>query len=87
MRHGDITFLPATPAVSVIAYERRTTNDHKVIALNLNGAPATVDLPSRGVVLISTTGDPRSTSATLQLAPNEAVVIDVEEGGRNHEDH
>jgi len=87
LRHGDTTFTPGTSSDAVIAYERRTEDDHKAIALNLADAPAAVDLPVRGVVLLSTTGHTRDTGRTVELAPNEAVVIDVEEGGHHHEDH
>jgi hypothetical protein len=62
----------------VLAYARRTGDDHVVVALNLSNTTTAVDVGAAGEVLVCTTTDPgRSAGPLLRLAPHEAVVIDM----------
>lgn len=82
LRVGDITFFPATPSRAVLAYWRRHGDDRKIVVLNLTGSRQTLELPSAGMVLLSSGArvGGRHVSRTLRVAPNEALVIDVGEG-------
>ncbi|MDQ3114604.1 MAG: alpha-amylase family glycosyl hydrolase [Actinomycetota bacterium] len=79
LRHGSIEFITDPSDRDVLAYARRTSDDHVVVALNLSSMPTAVDVGAAGEVLICTTTDPtgRSAGPILGLAPHEAVVIDM----------
>lgn len=66
---GDVTVLAASDAV--LAYERRSAGDRRIVVLNLTDAPAALPLPEpTGVVLLSTHGD----EVRGELRPNEARI-------------
>jgi len=78
LRYGSIDFISSPPAKEVLAYARRTADDHKVVALNLSDRPATVDVGVAGTVLVCTTAPAvGSAGPVLELEPHQAVVIDV----------
>ncbi len=62
-----------------LVYQRLAGGDRKVIALNLTGQPAQVELPAAGPVVLSTHlhREGRATGTVLELAADEAVVIDA----------
>lgn len=82
LRVGDITFFPATASRAVLAYSRRHRDDRKIVALNLTDSAESLELPSAGTVLLSsgTRAVGRGVPRALRIAPNEALVVDVQEG-------
>ncbi|NED97112.1 DUF3459 domain-containing protein [Phytoactinopolyspora alkaliphila] len=86
LRRGEIVFLPDVAADSdahrVLAYERRAGDDHKVILLNLASEPVPVRLDFAGTLVVSSVGrEPGGRiGRELDLAADEAVVIDIEKG-------
>ncbi len=79
LHHGDINIVRREPTGGALVYERRHDDDHKVIALNLTGQPVSVDLPHGGDVVFSTHPAARgqTVSPAIELAADEAVVIDI----------
>ncbi|MBA3233214.1 MAG: DUF3459 domain-containing protein [Propionibacteriales bacterium] len=87
LRRGGIDFEPLHDE-SVLCY-RRHAGDEKLIALNLTDKSAQVVLPSAGTLLLSTTSQAPAhpVGPSLRLAPDEAVVVDLDERQDDHEDH
>lgn len=76
---GD--YRPINAPDGVFAYVRSAADDHKLVALNFTGAPQALDLPEAGPLILSTdlAREQRREHITgqLQLAPNEAVILDL----------
>lgn len=78
LRQGSIHFIEDSRAPDVLAYSRRKGNDRKLIALNLSERPAVIDVGAAGAVMVSTTESANGPAGpSLELQPNEAVVIDA----------
>ncbi len=73
-------FVPATPNGEVWVYERSAGDDRKVVALNLAPQWQRVEIETVGRVVVSTAPDRegRTVAGCVDLAPDEAVVIDIE---------
>jgi alpha-glucosidase len=60
-----------------LVYERHGTRRHAIIA-RLTDTPARVELPSKGRVVVSSgSEDPRAATCAIELAPREAVVVEL----------
>nr|WP_042193653.1 alpha-amylase family glycosyl hydrolase [Kibdelosporangium sp. MJ126-NF4]CEL20824.1 Alpha-glucosidase [Kibdelosporangium sp. MJ126-NF4]CTQ98371.1 Alpha-glucosidase (EC 3.2.1.20) [Kibdelosporangium sp. MJ126-NF4] len=84
LRRGAIEFLDVGAPESVLAYERRSGTDRKIVLLNLTGATVPVRLPASGRIVVSSVARPQAGTDVVALAPDEALVIDIED---NHADH
>ncbi len=67
---------------SCFAYLRSAGSEVKLVALNVSGEERVLDLAERGEVVLSThrTREGVRVDGSLTLAPNEAVVVEVEAG-------
>jgi alpha-glucosidase len=80
LRHGSYRRLdPDRLPPDVLAYERSSAADRKIVVLNLGGESHVVGVGTGGIVVAST--DParagRGVAGMVALDPDEAVVIDV----------
>ncbi|WP_314375966.1 alpha-amylase family glycosyl hydrolase [Sphingomonas paucimobilis] len=89
LHHQLLALRRATPALAtghiklleaqgdVLAYERERDGERFVVALNLNHAPATVDLPAARP-LLSTLAGPLADTAPSILRPDEGLILKVD---------
>ena len=76
MRTGS--YRPLDAPGTVLAYQRDVDGRRVAVALNMSGAPATVELGRAGHVAVSTRHerDGAPVAGSVDLAPGEGVIVE-----------
>ncbi len=77
LHDGELRLWPLASPGTVLAYERTKERDHFLVVANLGDAPATIEVPDRSTLVLSSDAGSGLGGGTLRLRANSAAILSV----------